>query len=381
MIALAALVVAATAPALPVDHLHYVRTLRPTAAGPVELVPDGSLYAHAREDFSDVRIMDARGRSVPWRPTPQPALASTQTLRVLNSGRRDGVAVALVDRGVAPGIVDRVTLAVPDGRFVGSVTAFGSDDRSSWTQLSTTEIYAVGGATPARSTTALLPSNDFRYLELRATSVARIDGVTVAAAQQRPQPQLVRLPARVRAGAAVVVIDLGRRVPVDELRISSASPRYDRSFTVSTGAGLVAAGRLVRVGRARKTVVPLAVRAHVLRLRIANGDDPPLRGLRVEALARPRTLLLEGGHPGPFRLYYGGRVRAPVYEFARLPRTALALDRARRGVLGTEHANPLFRVVDTRSFFARHRSLVTAALALAAVAVLAVGALALRRTE
>jgi hypothetical protein len=50
-------------------------------------------------------------------------------------------------------------------------------------------------------------------------------------------------------------------------------------------------------------------------------------------------------------------------------------------VLGPEHANPLFRVVDTRSFFARHRSLVTAALALAAVAVLAVGALALRRTE
>ena len=232
MIALAALVVAATAPALPVDHLRYVRTLRPTAAGPVELVPDGSLYTHAREDFSDVRIVDARGRSVPWRPTPQPAVASTQALRVLNSGRRGGVAVALVDRGAAPGIVDRVTLAVPDGRFVGSVTAFGSDDRSSWTQLSTTEIYAVGGATPARSTTALLPPTDFRYLELRATSVARIDGVTVAAAQQRPQPQLVRLPARVRAGAAVVVIDLGRRVPVDELRISSASPRYDRSFTV-----------------------------------------------------------------------------------------------------------------------------------------------------
>ena len=85
MIALAALVVAATAPALPVDHLRYVRTLRPTAAGPVELVPDGSLYAHAREDFSDVRIADARGRSVPWRPTPQPALTSTQPTATSNA--------------------------------------------------------------------------------------------------------------------------------------------------------------------------------------------------------------------------------------------------------------------------------------------------------
>jgi hypothetical protein len=126
--------------------------------------------------------------------------------------------------------------------------------------------------------------------------------------------------------------------------------------------------------------VPLAVRARVLRIHIVNGDDAPLRGIRIQTFAHPRTLLLEGGHRGPFTLYYGGRVSAPVYEFARLPQAALGLDRPRRGALGPERANPLYRVVDTRSFVARHRSLVTAALALAAVAVLAAGALALRRT-
>jgi hypothetical protein len=122
------------------------------------------------------------------------------------------------------------------------------------------------------------------------------------------------------------------------------------------------------------------VRARVLRIRIVNGDDSPLTGIRVEALAHPRTLLLEGGHRGPFTLYYGGLVRAPVYEFARLPRAAPALDRRQRGALGPERENPLYRVVDTRSFVARNRSLVTAALALAALAVLAAGGLALRRT-
>jgi hypothetical protein len=377
VIALLAVVAAASGPALPVEDLRYERRVRPLGAGLVELVPDGSMYAHAREDFSDVRIADARGRSVPWRPALRAAAAGSARLRVLNSGRRGAAAVALVDRGSAAGVIDRVTLDVPDDRFVGSVTAFGSDDRASWTLLSTTEIYAVGGASPARSTTALLPATDFRYLELRATSVTRIDGATVSAAP--PPPALVRVPARVRAGSSVVVVDLGHRVPVDELRISSASLRYDRSFTVSTGAGVVAGGRLVRVGSARETIVPLAVRAHVLRIQIANGDDSPLRGLRVEALAHPRTLLLEGGHPSPFTLYYGGDVRAPVYEFARLPRTALALDRTERGALGAERANALYRVVDTRSFVARHRSLVTAALAMAALAVLAAGALAVRR--
>ncbi len=378
MIALLAVAAATGVPALPLDHLRYERTVRPEGAGPVELVPDGSMYAHAREDFSDVRVADALGRPVPWRPAPRSRATVDRRLRVLNSGRRAAAAVALVDRGPAAGIVDRITLEVPDGRFVGSVTAFGSADRRAWTQLSTTEIYAVGGATPARSTTALMPPTDFRYLELRATSVTRIDGVTVEAAP--PQPRLVRLPARVRAGASVVVVDLGSRVPVDELRISAAAPRYDRSFTVSTGAGVVAAGTLVRVGRDTATVVPLAVRARVLRIRIVNGDDAPLRGIRIQAFAHPRTLLLEAGHRGPFTLYYGGGVSAPVYEFARLPRAALGLDRTQRGALGPERANPLYRVVDTRSFVARHRSLVTAALALAATAVLAAGALALRRT-
>jgi hypothetical protein len=48
-------------------------------------------------------------------------------------------------------------------------------------------------------------------------------------------------------------------------------------------------------------------------------------------------------------------------------------------VLGPERANPEYHVVDTRSIFARHRSLVTLALAFAAALLVAAGGLALRR--
>jgi hypothetical protein len=122
------------------------------------------------------------------------------------------------------------------------------------------------------------------------------------------------------------------------------------------------------------------VRTRRLRIVIANGDDAPLRAIRISLLARPRTLLLEGRHPGPFTLYYGGPPRPPVYDYARLPRPALHLASAKRGFLGAEQPNPAFRAVDTRSFVSRHRSLVAAALALAAAAVIATAALALRRT-
>jgi hypothetical protein len=267
-----------------------------------------------------------------------------------------------------------VTLLVPDRRFVGTVFAYGSTDGRAWTKVASSQIYSVGGAVVARSTTILLPANDFRYLELRATRVSRIDGVLVSTASRT---RLVRVPASVRVEGGSVVVDLGHaNTPVDELRITSTTTRYDRPFAVSSHGGFVVSGRLLRVGAPNATVVGLGVRTRSLRLTVANGDDPPLRGLRVTAYARPRPLLVEGGHPGPLTMYYGGRVAAPDYDFARLPVPGKAVP----ATLGAERSNPAFQVVDRRSFFARHEALVTAALAAAAGLLVAAGALALRRT-
>jgi hypothetical protein len=377
VIALLAVLVAAVAPVQ--QQLAFERQLQPHTRGPVLLEPDGPMFAHTRVGFPDLRIVDAHGDQVPWRQFPAPPVAQARDLPLLDAGRRGALTVARLDLGSGHAPVDRVTLQVPDREFVGSATAYGSDDRSTWTRLSTTEIYAVSGAAPARSTTLLLPPTTFRYLEVRATHISRIAGASVAGTA--PPLPLRTLPVRVTAGDSVVVVDLRyRNVPVDELRISSSTPRYDRPFTVEARGVEVAAGELVRVGARRETIVPLAARGRILRIRIVNGDDPPLRGLRVEVLARPRTLLVEGGHIRPLTVFYGGAVRAPSHDYARLPRSALALDRARPGALGPERPNPNYAVVDTRSFVATHPTLVTLALVLAAAAVIGGAALALRRS-
>jgi hypothetical protein len=378
VITLVLAIAVATGPSVAPQPFRFVRTLQPAGVGPVELIPDGAMFAHTRAGFGDLRIVDAHHGQVPWRPEPQGARPVVRALPMFDRGRRGGAVVARVRVGSARGFVDRVDLVVPNRRFVGSATVLGSDDGRTWTVLSTTQIYSVGGARPARSTTALLPRNDFRYLEVRATHVSRIDAVSIATL--RHPPPLEPLRATVHVGTSEIVVDLGHRnVPVDELRISATTPRYDRPFSVLVGGRLVAAGRLARAGAARATVVPLSVRGRYLRIRVANGDNPPLRGIRVSVLARSRALLLEGGHAGPFTVYYGARIRSPVYDWARVPVSALALGRAERGTLGREEPNPLFTAVDRRSFFARHRSLVTAALALAAAVVLAAALLALRR--
>jgi len=374
---LLAALLAAVAPVQ--QHLGFERQLAPAGRGPVQLVPDGPMFGRARAGFPDLRIVDSRGEQVPWRPLPAPPATDARNVPVFDTGRRGALTVARIDLGRAHAPVDRVTLQIPDTRFVSSATAYGSDDRRVWTRLSTTEIYAVEGAAPAHSTTLLLPPTRFRYLEVRAAHVSRITGAVLVGPTARAA--LVALPARVTTGDTVVVVDLGyRNVPVDELRISSSTARYDRLFTVEAHGAEIAAGALVRIGRARQTIVPLSTRTRILRIRIANGDDPPLRDVHVEALARPRTLLVEGGHLRPLTIFYGGTIRAPSYDYARLPSSALALDRALPGKLGPEQPNPDYAVVDTRSFFARHRSLVTAALVLAAAAVIGAAAFALRRS-
>jgi hypothetical protein len=368
-------VIAAVA-ALALQSFRYERTLTLDSRGPIELMPDGAMYAHAQSDFADVRVLDARGDQVPWRFEPDTPRHGVLRVPVLDSGRRGALAVARVR---VPTPVARLDLVVPDRSFVGVATAYGSSDGRTWTRLSATQIYDVSGAEHARSTTVLLPRNDFHYLELRASHVSRISGVTVTTGV-RAIP-LEPLPAQVRTRASTVVVDLGHaNVPVDELRVTSTTLRYDRAFVVSAREGEVASGELVRLGPPTTTVIPVSTRTRFLRLRIANGDDPALRGLHVAAYAHPRPLLLEGGHRGPFRIYYGARIKPPVYDFARLPIRALDFDAAAAGALGAEHANPEFRIVDTRSVFAKHRSLVTLALALCAGAVIAAGAYALRRT-
>jgi len=363
-------VIAAVA-AFALQAFRYERTIEAPRASVVEVHPDGRLYAHAAPDFADIRIVDGDGHQVPWREAPQPTPIVQRPLRVLDRGRRGAFAVARVRTPVP---VDRVTLVVPDRRFVGTVFAYGSTDARVWTKVATSQIYSVGGAVVSRSTTVLLPANDFRYLELRATRVSRIDGVLVGTSSRT---QLVRVPASVHVADASIVVDLGHaHTPVDELRITSTTPRYDRPFAVSAHGGVVVTGRLLRVGGSGTTVVGIGVRTRYLRLIVDNGDDPPLRGLHVAVYARPRPLLVEGGRPRPLTMYYGGRVAAPNYDFARLPVPGEPVPAA----LGPERSNPEFRIVDRRSVFARHQSLVTATLAAAAGLLVAAGALALRRT-
>jgi hypothetical protein len=391
LVSLAAGVQPAVAAGIDRADFRYQRPLVASPEGePVLVEPDGPLFEHSLAGFADLRITDARGGQVPWRRARFGRVAGPKEVPVLNSGRQGRFAVALLDLGTQRTIRDRVVLEIPDRGFVGRAVVFGADDRHGpFTRLSATGIYDARGAQAARSTVAVFPSSDFRYLLVKATDVSRIIGANVSGARERPR--LLRRPARsvsLRQDGThtIVTLDLGfRDVPVDELRIAAATARYERPVTIF-GSNVrqrsmpLTAARMFRFPGSGSAPIPVRAHSRYIRVEVDNGDDAPLRGIEVSAWSRSRAFLLESGHPPPYTVHYGSpRASAPDYDFARLPTGALGVERAVHGRLGPERENLTFEPPpDTRSFTARNPGLVTGALSLAALALGAVGLLALR---
>ncbi len=390
-LALIAAALAGLAADIDETQFRYTRSLSAPAGAAVRFEPDGPLYAHARPEFPDLRVLDSRGEQVPWRPESKPAPVPRERVPLVARGRRNGTVSVVVDRGAKRPVIDRIELEVPDRVFVGDVVVEGSATgaEGTYATLSTTPIYAVRGAVDARSTTAVFPPTDYRFLLVHAGGVSDITGATVSRDPDRPPLEPVEASASRREGqrATTVELDLGfERVPVDAVRIQSETARYVRRATVegsNDGISFVplGGGEIARFQGAELSQLSVAARHRYLRVTIQNGDDAPLAALRVTAEALPRPLLLAGGHRPPFRLLYGApNLAAPAYDFAQLPAVATGFERARDGSLGRERANDLFEVpADTRTFFERNDYLIQVLLVLGAVVVAVGGLLALRR--
>ncbi len=384
--ALAACFLAGVAQAATVDptDFRYERTLR-TSGALTAFELDGPMAEHADAGLRDLRVLDAGGQQVPWRLRYVRGDENLRAARVLNAGTEEGAAVALLDFGTERVVRERIQLDVPVRPFVGRAEVYGSDDRQRFTRLSSTAIYDVRGATRAVSTAVVFPPSDFRYYRIRARGVREIRGATAEAVAPAADPvqREAAITVRQQPRHTLVEADLHYRgLRVHEVRVASATPAFDRVVEISGSNDRRAyfpagGGRVYRFGRSGETTVPLDSRYRYLRIRIANGDDPPLRDLRVTLRAYRDYVLLAPGYTPPYRVLYGGPVLRPEYDFAEQPEVP---GQPEYVTLGPERPNEAFEPPpDTRSFAERHPTLIQLALALAAATLVAGGVLALRR--
>jgi hypothetical protein len=215
VIVLALLVAAVALSAGDVEEsaFRYTRALDAITTAAVRFEPDARIYGHTRNALPDLRILDSEGTEVPWRALPTPEAVASQRVTVIARGRREDTVSVVLDRGPVRPLVDRAELEIPDRAFVGQAVVFGSTTgaEGTYAKLSTTQIYSVHGAVDARSTTALFPPTDYRYLLVQARGVSAITGAGVARDPERAPLRTVA--ARTRRSdqdrATIVRLDLG----------------------------------------------------------------------------------------------------------------------------------------------------------------------------
>ena len=275
-----------------------------------------------------------------------------QAAQVLNSGRRErgrrAARLRTRTRGARPDPARRA----PEP-FVGRARSLGSDDRRTFTLLSSTAIYDVRGAKRAVSTVVVFPRSDFRYYRIRATGVSR--------SPRCDRGGVDRCRSAGRRAAVVVVRQEERqrcrrrrrlpRRPGARARFASSTPAFDRPVEVAgsmDGGGFYpspARGRLYRFGGGR--VAPCRSTA-------ATATCASDRERRRRAVARPAAtlrayrddVLLAPGYAPPYRVLYGGPA---VAAGVRLRATARGRGRPRSSELGPERPNEAFEPpADTR---------------------------------
>ena len=377
-------------------------------------IDDDVWNSSAAPSLRDLRILrgevDEIGFAV-WVPEKTPARIEERSARVFNRAKRGREASELsLDLAENPPTTNRVRIETPASNFRCAVAVEGSDDAKQWKTLrDDAAILDFSGDRHARFTTVSFPDSRYRYLRVVVEAPAGgepidLGGATVFQEWPAEKPALPMLADRTvskrietqEAGATALTLDLGaRNLPVSKVVFETPDETFVRDVRVSAandqkswtdaGGGVIFR---VRTDRYRKENLEVEFPEHFgrfVRLRILNGDDPPLAITRLAVQGRPRYVFFSFEAGREYRLFYGNRgARETRYDyvqvFAHIDRGAAV--EARLG--GVRH-NPRF--IATREtpapspWIQRNQWVLYVALGLAVVGLGLVALRALRRTE
>jgi hypothetical protein len=398
VLAAALAAIAATAPA------EVVRAVDVQAPGATVVALDRDVYENARADLGDLRVLDQSGREAPYllaRVEDEAAALRRPTMRDV-SFVRGQQAMATLDFG-APTLKAELRLALSGDNFRRRVKVEGRSRRDpQWaTLVDDAYVFAVPPPAGARYETVALPENNYQVLRVTVfhgpDDPPRIeirDAWIRAYEHRRPREEPVAARVTVaedaKARETVLTLDLGaRHQPFRGIVLDAADERFWRGAAVearvdpppgATGAPLawtfLGEGALYRLdahGERREGLrLDVAGRHRVLRVRIRNRDDAPLRDVRAVVLGAVERLAFEAAPGGTYRLSYGdARRTAPSYDLARTAGDPhLFAARAREARLGPPSVAPAAQA--RTPWTERHPALLWAGLL---AAVLALGAL------
>ena len=331
---------------------------------PVRLPLPRQVIAAAAADFSDLRLFDDQGLETPYVIYAQGAAPSYAfTFQVLSYSQSAEGDTIVIQRPQDTGPFWELTVQTTARDFHKTVRLQASHDRATWSEVTTDALFDFSSRIDVRRTTLTFPETDAPYLRLFLQDAApsapdgaalqlRYEGLEFTVHGASVQPfRIDRLDGRVGAPHAAddmydrttftqpdtrmdaqrnTLVLLGRvHLPVAQLTLAVDNPYYHRRVEL-WGADTdqedayrqVASGviyKLPGVTSADSTLRVRRVQSPYLRLKILNGDNPPLRLQQVEVAWIRQNLYFIPAAGRRYMLYFGNeQMRAPEYELQRL---------------------------------------------------------------
>lgn len=332
--------------ALDAAEWRYARRITETAAGWVAVELDGPVFAGARPDLADLRVVDESKEEIPWLAV-SPAAPSTETVEVrvfdLFTDEKAGTTTFVADLGQSGVVTNRIVLSTTSRNFFKRLTFEAADDLTAWSVLrGDAYIYDLTSEGGGSRLDARYPDTSRRYLRVTVDDMGTppLEELEVHLERLAAEPDPVtQVPGSVVArgregGNAWAVIDLGYAgIPVCRAYLTTSATYFRRPVLLegSFDRGkweVVAQAAVYRHGA--DDTAGLAIdfpeaSFRFYRLTIMNGDNPAIAPETLALAGVPRRIVFKSpGGRQLFLLYGNPGARAPEYDPAQFTEPAAA---------------------------------------------------------
>jgi len=344
-----------------------------SAAKIYRLVVPLQVMDKAREDLTDLRLIDAGGREIPYALRVRKEVNEQREFgtRLFNRVVVGTATEVSVDLGQNPDEHNEIEIETTGTNFRRHVDVEGSDNGANWKTLRTgAQIFEFASQNRvANSDHVSYPLSRYRFLRLRihpdeltdknppdvtivkVLMVARERGLLTTWDVAASPPQFLR---NQGVPTSAWTIDLGARVPCDRLQLEIDSESFSRQFQLEVmddpeNRRLVASGELAHRLREAEQPVRISfeeeVYARKLRLLVSDYSNNPLSisGIKASAPAREMYFELKEAPVAPLKLYFGyANAIPPHYDFEKELGAKLVATPA-SATLGSYVSNPDYR--------------------------------------
>ena len=370
-------------------------TSNPKAISTITL--DSEIYNKTLSLSSDLRVTDENNREIPFalkqvflKNIHESQHASSSTIESLKKIRNTVVITVKQKNTIMP--IDAILIKTPAKNFEKSVSIAGGNDNKSWKEIvSKKNIFDYSSIIALRKTTIKIPRSNYKYfrVSIHNFSEEKISPIYKLVKEKQSGIDLkeiktfIKRETRLKIGTISLIrlskfkTNLGtakRNYPVkisnittkekktnielnssseplSELSISSSSTNFSRELVLK-GSNDKKSWRVITRKNWKKSNIfnehPESnkisfseQRYKFYRITIQNGDNPPLKNIKISARGNIYRIIMLGKQNLNLKLYYGGRATYPQYEIAGLLPAIMDFKEINYK-LSTEKINPLF---------------------------------------